>query len=122
MGKNAHLIKEIDEQIKRLEKRKALLKEEEDRLHPDEKVDKFLKTYHGKDLLSKHKLTDLGIWEVKGEDSNADFHGSHVEPTLGHYSGELIKVLEIAVHLPRFWAWGAGGRIVKVEPINVVKL
>lgn len=66
------------------------------------------------ELLSKHQLFEFGTWEVKGEDPNCDMNGSHVQPHLGFFTGELKDVIDIATALPHFWQWGSGGSITKV--------
>ncbi len=85
----------------------------------NKKREKFLDTYNGAELLKKHDLTEYGLWEVKGEDPNCDFGGSHHEPFLGHYEGALADVIDIAVQLQGFWQWGAGGKINKVKSIKL---
>lgn len=78
-------------------------------------IEKFLKSSSGKDLINKHYLDEEGIWEVRGEDPNADNGGHHHNPYIGTYQGELSKVIEKAVTHPKFWAWGWGGIIRKIE-------
>lgn len=80
-----------------------------------ERFDKFLETYSGRDLLARYRLGTIGIWEVRGEDPNCDFAGHHHEPYLFTAEGALRDVIEKAVEHPRFWQWGAGGSIKKVE-------
>lgn len=77
------------------------------------------KTYSGQELLKKHKLIDHGVWQVYGEDPNCDMGGCHSEPYLGTFEGRLSDVVEKAVTLPKFWCWGGGGSIKKV---NIEKL
>ncbi len=76
-------------------------------------------TYSGRELLKKHRLGEWGIWRVLGEDPNCDFGGSHHNPYLGTYEGDLANVITIAVELKGFWQWGAGGQI---EKTNVEKI
>lgn len=64
-------------------------------------------------LLANHPLDEWAFWEVFGEDENADWGGSHYQPSLGIFWGSLDEVINHAVSLPRFWTWGAGGRIQK---------
>ena len=78
-------------------------------------VDKFLSTYSGTNLLKKHNFDEEGIWEVRGEDPNCDLGGSHYQPRLGIYSGNLKDILELAVEMNSFWQWGAGGSISKIK-------
>lgn len=67
--------------------------------------------FSGKELLKKHDLSEIGEWEVFGEDPNCDFGGPHHEPFLGVFRGSLEDVIDIAVNLPGFWQWGSGGDI-----------
>lgn len=63
-----------------------------------------------------------GIWEVRGEDPNCDFGGSHHQPYLGTFSGKYIDVVNMAVNLGGFWTWGAGGEIklVTIKKVDSV--
>ena len=74
-----------------------------------ENFKKYLETWSGKRLLQEHKLSDEGFWEIRGEDSNADLHGSHHQPQLGIVEGKLEDVIFYGANLPGFWQWGAGG-------------
>jgi len=65
---------------------------------------------------SKYSNNQQGIWLVKGEDSNPDLHGHHHMPTLGYFEGQYADVVEFAVNLKGFYAWGSGG---SVELISV---
>jgi len=76
-------------------------------------------TYSGKELLKKHSLDETGVWKVLGEDPNCDMGGSHHQPFLGIFEGKLEDVIRHAVQLKRFWQWGAGGSIQKVEIIQL---
>lgn len=84
------------------------------------RYEEFLRTHNGRELLKKHKLTEVGLWRVRGEDSNCDFGGSHYEPELGIFEGTLDDVICIAVKHKGFWQWGAGGSIslVKFEKVS----
>lgn len=75
-------------------------------------------SYEGRTLLKNHSLSETGLWEVLGEDPNCDFSGSHHQPHLGVFEGTLDDVIRMAVELPRFWQWGAGGSIRKINPIK----
>ena len=77
-------------------------------------------SYSGRKLLREHNLNEYGIWQVMGEDSNCDWGGSHYQPELGIYEGTLLDVVILAVELPGFWQWGAGGNIIKknVEKVD----
>jgi hypothetical protein len=72
-------------------------------------------SYSGKQVLAKHSLTETGLWNIKGEDPNCDMGGHHYQPDLGTVEGTLKEVIEYAVDLPNFWAWGGGGNIIKVS-------
>jgi hypothetical protein len=77
---------------------------------------KFETTYSYVTLIKKHKLDEQGIWEIRGEDPNCDFGGSHHQPYLNTVEGALTDVIDHAVGLVGFWGWGAGGDIVKRSP------
>lgn len=83
-------------------------------------VEKFLATYSGKELVKKYNMGQYGVWQVFGEDPNCDFGGSHSMPNLGTYEGALGDIIEMAVDLPRFWTWGAGGdiRMIAVKKVD----
>lgn len=76
-------------------------------------------SYSGRKLLERYPLTEKGTWQIFGEDSNCDLGGPHYEPPLGVLQGYLGDVIEYAVELPRFWQWGGGGRIEKIEIFDV---
>ena len=81
----------------------------------EELVNKFLNhSYSGQQLLKDHSLDEEGTWRVFGEDANCDFGGHHHQPELGLFTGKLVDVVDYAVDLPRFWAWGGGGDIRKL--------
>lgn len=77
-------------------------------------------SYSGRELLKKHKLTEQGLWKIRGEDANCDLHGPHHMPDLGIVEGTLKDVIEYAVELPLFWQWGGGGDITKIGPIPMI--
>lgn len=87
-----------------------------------EKLEKFRKTYSGKKLLEQHSLNEVGVWEIRGEDQNCDWGGSHHEPYLATVEGKLSDVIENAVDLPGFWTWGGGGSIKQVRIMNMDEL
>lgn len=60
-------------------------------------------------------LGKVGIFRVRGEDSNPDFRGSHYQPELGVFRGKFEDVASYAVELPGFWVWGSGGSIEEIE-------
>jgi len=63
--------------------------------------------------------TEEGIWEVLGEDTNADLGGSHQPPLLGYYEGTYRDVAEYAKTLRGWVAWGAGGSIRKIKVMKL---
>lgn len=81
---------------------------------------KYMTTYNGRKLLELYSLDKDGIWEVYGEDPNCDLGGTHHQPKLGTFKGKLNDVIDVAVDLPGFWQWGAGGNFKLAEPIVVV--
>ena len=60
-------------------------------------------------------MKDYGKWMIQGEDPNPDWGGSHHNPILGYVEGKLDNVINYAIALPRFWQWGGGGRITKIN-------
>lgn len=80
---------------------------------------KYRASYFYRDLVSKHQLSEEGLWQVNGEDPNCDMGGSHIQPYLGTFEGKLEDVVAHAVRLPGFWQWGAGGTITKVAPVKI---
>lgn len=115
-------IKEIDKQIAELQAEKKRLSRITDDEKTNEKVKQYLGRNSGQELLKKHSLDEEGTWEVRGEDPNCDFGGYHHMPSLGFYKGKLEDVIKVAVNLPRFWQWGAGGDIKKKEDDMIVDL
>jgi hypothetical protein len=86
-------------------------------------LERYKNTYSYKELIKKYSLDQVGIWEVRGEDANCDFGGSHHMPVLFHVHGKLQEVIENAVEQKGFWTWGAGGdfRLIRVLPIDELK-
>lgn len=82
-------------------------------------VAKVESTYSVHNLLTKHKRTEQGTWEIRGEDHNCDFGGSHHQPYIATVSGTLKQAIEYASKSAEFFTWGGGGSINK---INIVKL
>lgn len=82
-------------------------------------TEKYRNTYSGRKLFENYSPSDYGIWQVLGEDSNADFGGSHYRPTLGYFEGKLEDVVNYAVNIQRFWSWGAGGEITPIKIVEV---
>jgi len=90
------------------------------KVDPKAALERYKKTYSYRQLLTKHKLTEVGIWKVRGEDSNCDFGGAHYMPELGVFEGKLEDIIAYAVTLSGFWQWGAGGDITKTgAPIKI---
>lgn len=75
----------------------------------------FYETNSCVDLLKDHALNEYGLWRVCGEDPNCDYAGSHHEPYLGTYEGILQDVIETVTSHDKFWQWGAGGSIEKIQ-------
>ncbi len=73
---------------------------------------KYLDTYSGQQLLKKHSLSQVGIWEIRGEDSNCDLGGHHHQPKLGVVQGKLQDVIMFGCSLSGFWQWGGGGDFI----------
>lgn len=82
-------------------------------------VREYLNNYQGRKLLEKHTLSELGVWQIYGEDSNYCFAGSHVMPLLKTVRGTLCEALEYAVQLPRFYTLGSGGEIKQIEIVEL---
>lgn len=70
---------------------------------------RYLETYSGKQLLEKHSLNTVGIWEICGEDSNCNLGGSHFQPRLCIVQGKLQDIIMFGTNMTGFWQWGAGG-------------
>lgn len=115
-------IAEIDKQIKELERKKKNLLTKVSRNKQDLKFYDYIENPIGRQLIKRHKLDEYGVWKVEGEDPNADLYGVHVTPLLGYFEGTLEKVIRHAVYLKKFWTWGAGGTITKVEGELITKL
>lgn len=79
--------------------------------------DRYLTTWEGKRVLEQHSLSDTGYWEIRGEDPNCDMGGNHYQPDLGIVEGKLEDVILYAVDLPKFWSWGGGGSIKRLNSI-----
>lgn len=67
-----------------------------------------------KRLFEKYSPTTSGTWRIFGEDPNCDWGGSHHEPELEVVTGTYRNVVEYALTLPGFFAWGSGGRIALI--------
>lgn len=108
-------IQEIQVKIEQLQEELKKLQFEADAPIREKQVQQFLSSYSGKRLLEHSKLSDYGIWEVRGEDPNCDFAGSHHNPYIGTKEGTLKDVLYWAVDQSLFWTWGGGGEIKRVS-------
>lgn len=115
-------IKELNEQIAQLQEQKRKVEYEAGRLHPNDHVDKFLRGYYGQNLIKEHKLSDVGKWEILGEDPNCDFGGSHIQPHIAYVEGTLEKALLYAVKQPNWYTWGAGGSVKAIKESLIIKL
>ena len=80
----------------------------------------FLNSYSGKRLLEENNLTDVGVWKISGEDPNCDFGGHHHNPYIATVQGTLEETIRYAVKQPRWFTWGRGGEINRVEVINLI--
>lgn len=69
--------------------------------------------------LPNRDLKAYGQFRVTGEDGNADLAGPHHEPVLAILEGPLWAVINEAVTLKGFYAWGRGGKIVPYKPREV---
>lgn len=83
-------------------------------------LERYEQTWSYTELMKNHSLGEIGIWEIRGEDPNCDFGGSHHMPYLMTVEGKLADVIRNVVDLPSFWTWGGGGSInlVKIIPIE----
>lgn len=82
----------------------------------------FGRTFSGKEMLKKYDLSHYGVWEVRGEDSNADMGGYHHEPLIGYFEGTLEQVIRKAYTYDNWMSWGGGGSIKLNSPEKVIKL
>lgn len=80
-------------------------------------LEKYTKSYEYEKI--RFRLHEEGIWEVLGEDPNCDLGGGHIQPSLGFFQGKLRDVLAKAVDMDKFWQWGSGGRIRKIEVVVI---
>ena len=83
------------------------------------RVNEWLKSHTGRRILDSYSLSDYGVWRVLGEDGLGEFWGSCRTPYLGTFEGTLKSVIKHAVQLPRFYTWGNGGAIEKIEVIKI---
>ncbi len=60
-----------------------------------------------------------GVWQIYGEDPNCDFGGPHIQPLLATVQGKYAAVVEHALGLGQFFTWGGGGKIERVEILQV---
>lgn len=82
------------------------------------KYDKFMdrvKSWPARHATELGDPNEIGLYAIYGEDQNPDFGGNHHEPIIGYLRGRLDDVVHHAVNMHGFWAWGAGGRIVKIN-------
>ena len=115
-------LKQINDQIEQLEAEKKRIIAAKTSTYGNPKIDQFLKNYSGKQLLKVHKLEDVRVWDIYGEDPNCDMGGSHHQPYLATVEGSLIKAIEYAVGLTDFYQWGAGGDLKVAKQTKPIKL
>lgn len=65
-------------------------------------------------LLKGHDPDERAVWRILGEDTNCDLGGSHTQPELIVLTGRYASVVDHALRMPRFFAWGYGGDVEKV--------
>lgn len=65
------------------------------------KVEQYLKTYNGRELLAAHSLEECGHWNVFGEQVQSRVL-TYYTRLLGTYEGRLGDVLIIAANHPLF--------------------
>lgn len=82
----------------------------------------FIHSYNGESLLKEHSLSEVGTWNIYGEDPNCDLGGSHHEPYLETVHGSLDAAIRHAVQLKGWFNWGAGGSIRPVEHNKVTQV
>lgn len=70
-------------------------------------------------LLEKHLRGEQGIWQIFGEDPNADMGGCHSQPLLGTVQGDYESAVDYALGMSGFFTWGDGGRLEKVDILKV---
>jgi hypothetical protein len=96
-------INEIQANIDRLERQKY----EVSQMTIDDQVQEFLATPVGVELISNHKLTETGNWQISIEVDNK-------KQALATINCSLEKAIKIAVGLPTFSNWD-NGTIEKVH-------
>lgn len=90
----------------------------QNKLEIEKLVDKFLSDYNGIALLKKHTVSEHGVWQIYGADSNCDLGGSHYVPLLDTVSGVLSDVIRNAVVRKKFWSWGSG----EIRSVSIKKV
>ena len=70
-------------------------------------------------LLESTPRSTVGSWEIREEDPNCDFGGHHHQPYMATVSGTLSQAIEYAAKSNRFFGWGAGGSIKKIDIIKL---
>lgn len=86
-----------------------------------DKYKDFLSSFAGRELMRKYRPSHYSFWRIRGGDTNADFSGPHYMPELGIVEGRLDDVINFAVLLPNFWAWGPGDIIAIDKPRKIDK-
>lgn len=84
----------------------------------------YEKTYAFGQLIKKHSLETVAVWDIYGEDPNCDFGGHHHNPFLERVRGRLTDVISYAETLNDFYTWGGGGKIefCKIDGIKEIPL
>lgn len=82
-----------------------------------EKFDSYMRSPY-----VKHYPGVIDLWEVRGEDENADLAGTHHQPFIALCRGKYEDVVHWAVEHPRFYSWGSGGLITKKNKRISLKL
>lgn len=87
----------------------------------EQRVADFWNGWCGSELLKKYQKTERGTWHIVGEDPNADFGGFHHKPHIGYVTGTLEEVVYLAVQSPKFYSWGSGGNIERIEVLSLAE-
>jgi hypothetical protein len=69
-----------------------------------------------KRLAEKYKADEKGVWKIEGESVNPGYSGCYHQKSMTTYvEGTYKNVMEYALGFPKFFVWGAGGDITKIE-------
>lgn len=97
-----------------------LHQKELDRTPEQKAIDEYRSSYDNL-LKNGYHLESSGIWEVRGEDPNADFDGRHHYPFLGVVRGTLEQAILWANKQKNWKYWGNGGKITAVNILDLDK-